>query len=123
MLKTLAIIFGIFFILFGILGFIPSVAPMNMLFGVFSANALLNIVYLISGIIALWTGFTSTHASKLYFQIFGIIYALITILGFIAGECYILGIFANNMANNWLHLVIAVIALWVGFMKTPRRSR
>jgi uncharacterized membrane protein YbaN (DUF454 family) len=39
MIKTAAVIFGIVFLVIGILGFVPSVAPEQMLFGIFHVNA------------------------------------------------------------------------------------
>ena len=35
--------------------------------------------------------------SKLFFQVFGIIYGLVAILGFIAGNRLIMGMIANNL--------------------------
>ena len=52
---------------------------------------------------------------KMFFKIFGVIYALITILGFFGSGGYLLGYISNNMADNILHLVIAVLALYLGF--------
>ena len=52
--------------------------------------------------------------ARLYFKVFGIVYALITVLGFIQGNT-VLGLMAVNMADNLLNLVIALVALWAGF--------
>jgi hypothetical protein len=54
-------------------------------------------------------------AAKTYFQVFGVIYAIVAILGFISGDAPVLGFLANNMADAWLHAVIAVVALYMGF--------
>jgi len=114
--KTIATWFGVVLILVGILGFIPGVTNSDhMLLGIFHVNTAHNIIHLLSGIIALWTGMTSAAYAKLYFQIFGVVYALVAILGFVAGTNDVLGFIANNMADTWLHVVIAVVALFVGF--------
>ncbi len=115
MLKKLAVIFGVVFLAVGVLGFIPAVTPDGYLLGLFHVNALHNIIHLASGAVALWVGLTSDSASKLYFQIFGVIYAVVAVLGFVYGNAPILGIVANNMADTWLHVVIAVAALYFGF--------
>lgn len=116
MAKTITIIFGIVFLLIGILGFIPSVTPDGMLLRVFHVNLAHNIIHLVTGIIALYCGFTSFCASKIFLKVFGIIYGIVAILGFVYGDQDILKVVANNAADTWLHLAIALIALYFGFV-------
>ena len=119
MVKKLANIFGIVFLAVGILGYIPGITTDSHLLGIFHVNGMHNIVHILSGIIALWAGMTSAKAAKMYCQIFGIVYALVAVLGFMVGDGLILGLIANNSADNWLHVVIALVALYAGFsMKT-----
>ena len=116
MLKKAALVFGIVFVLVGILGFIPGITTGDhMLLGIFHVNAVHNVIHLLSGAIALWVSQTSYSASKTYFMVFGIIYLLVAILGFVYGDKNILGIVSSNMADTWLHVVIAVAALALGF--------
>jgi hypothetical protein len=115
MAKTLAILFGVVFLLIGVLGFVPSVTKDEMLLGIFHVNLAHNVVHLLSGAIALWAGMTSVGASKTYFKIFGIVYALVAVLGFMKGEGLLLGLIANNVADTWLHVAIAAVSLIVGF--------
>jgi hypothetical protein len=115
MLRTIAIIYGIVFVIIGILGFVPSCTPDGMLLGIFQVNAMHNFIHLITGIIAFIVGFNSARASQLFFQIFGIIYAIVAILGFFYGAMPILGLIANNMADTWLHVIIALISLIIGY--------
>lgn len=112
--------FGIVFILIGILGFIPGVTDADgMLLGIFQVDALHNVIHLLSGIVALLCA--GSHAgAKSYFKIFGVIYALVTILGFVGGG-NVLGLIMVNGADNVLHLVIAVVALALGF-GGPKKS-
>jgi Domain of unknown function (DUF4383) len=58
LLKRAAILFGAF-LLVGILGFIPAVAPNQMLLDVFHINAAHNLVHLLSGAVALGCGLAS----------------------------------------------------------------
>ena len=115
MLKKAAIAFGVVFLLIGVLGFVPGVTNDGMLLGVFHVNAAHNVVHLLSGAVALWAGMTSTNASRLYFRIFGVVYALVAVLGFVVGEGMLLGLITNNAADTWLHVAIAVAALVLGF--------
>ncbi|HSI20346.1 MAG TPA: DUF4383 domain-containing protein [Verrucomicrobiae bacterium] len=113
--KKLAMIFGAIFTLVGILGFIPGVTNDNMLLGIFHVDTLHNLFHLVTGLIGLYLGTSSEGGSKSWFQIFGIIYALLTVLGFVYGEEKILGLIVNNTADTWLHLVLTAALLAVGF--------
>lgn len=122
MLRTMAIIFGLAFLLVGILGFVPSATPNGMLLGIFHVNMIHNIIHLVTGAIALWVGLQSAHSARQFFRIFGIIYAAVTVLGFIYGDKDILGYIANNSADNWLHLAVSVISLYFGFIYNDSRK-
>jgi hypothetical protein len=115
LLKRAAILFGAVFLLVGILGFVPGVTKNEMLLGVFHVNAAHNVVHLLSGVVALLCGLSSTGASRLYFRIFGIVYGLVAVLGFIQGDGHLLGMISNNMADTFLHVAIAVTSLALGF--------
>jgi hypothetical protein len=119
-LKPTAIVFGVIFLVVGVLGFIPAAAPHGMLFGIFHVNAAHNTVHLVSGAAALGCGLAGTGAARLYFRIFGIIYGLVAVLGFVQGDTLLLGLISNNMADVWLHTVIAIVSLVLGF--APTRS-
>ncbi len=116
MAKKLAQVMGIILLIIGILGFIPGVTNNELLFGAFSVNAAWNIIYIIIGLIGAYVGMSAPASAKTYLQIFGVIYAIWAILGFVYGDSLILGFIANNSADNWLHVVIALILLYGGFM-------
>lgn len=115
MLRTIAIIFGIIMLLVGILGYIPEANPNGLLLGLFHVNPPHNWIHILTGIIAILCGISNVPASRLFFQIFGIVYGIVAILGFFYGDRPILGIIANNMADNILHVVISAVALYLGF--------
>jgi len=115
MVKTAAILFGLVFLLVGILGFVPAVTSNEMLLGIFHVNFAHNIVHLASGAVFLLCGMSGPGPSRTFFKIFGIVYALVAALGFYYGDQPILGIVSNNMADVWLHVVLAVVMLFLGF--------
>ena len=116
MLKKAAMLFGVVFILIGILGFIPGITTSdNLLLGLFKVDALHNIVHLVSGIAALAAAMYTESGAKTYFQVFGVVYALVAILGFVYMDDSILGFLVNNMADTLLHTVIALASLYLGF--------
>ena len=112
--QKIAWVFGVAFILAGILGFIPGITADGKLLGIFEVDAAENIIHLGTGALALIVAGVSAYYSKLYFRVFGVVYAFVTIVGFVQGTT-VLGLFAVNTADNVLHLLIAVVALVIGF--------
>lgn len=117
MLKTIAVLFGIIMLVIGILGYFPEVAPDGMLFGTFHVNSIHNLIHIVTGVVALLCGLGGSHPSRIFFRVFGVIYGIVAILGFYYVNEPILGLVANNLADAYLHAVIAVIALWLGFCR------
>ena len=116
MLKTASIIFGIGFLLGGVLGFVPGVTTNQMFLGILHVNAAHNALHLLSGAAALVAGLMSTVAARIYFRVFGVVYGLFAILGIYVGDGLLLGLIANNMAGVGLHAVIALSSLALGFV-------
>ena len=116
MLRKTCILFGIIFLTVGVFGFIPGLTQHEHLLGIFHVNAAHNAVHIVSGIAALICGSISTHAARMYFRIFGLVYGLVAVLGFVNGDRPIFGIISNNMADTWLHVGIAAVSLLLGFM-------
>ena len=115
MVKTAAILFGLVFLLVGILGFVPAITKDEMLLGIFHVNFAHNIVHLASGAVFLLCGMAGAGPSRMFFRIFGIVYALVAALGFYYGDQPILGLISNNMPVVWLHVVLALVMLFLGF--------
>jgi hypothetical protein len=123
MLTTIAKVWGFIFLIIGLLGFVPAATPNGHLLGLFHVNGPHNFVHLLTGIVALICGYQSAHASKMYFLIFGAVYGLVAILGFIVGNNPLLGFIANNIADAWLHVGIAVVSIALGLMPETERER
>lgn len=120
MVKSLAILFGIVFLVVGILGFVPAATKdmdgMPMLLGIFHVNFAHNLVHLASGAVFLLCGLAGAGPSRMFFRIFGIVYALVAVLGFMKGDGMLLGLISNNTADTWLHVVLAAVMLFIGFV-------
>ena len=120
MLKKIGLAFGVIFVLVGLAGYVPALTPDGKLLGVFAVNGAHNLVHILTGVIALAIALASPANMSMFFKIFGVVYALVAALGFFAGEQPLLGIIAHNAADMWLHAVIALVTLWIGFgMKEP----
>lgn len=116
-LRIAAFIFGIAFLAAGLAWHIPIFFDNNgLLLGLFQIDSMHNKVHLGSGLIALGAAATSGWWAKLYFKVFGGIYALLGILGMIFSEEFMT--MQVNMADNILHLVIGLVALVIGFSMT-----
>jgi hypothetical protein len=114
MIQKLAWIFGAVFVLVGVLGFVPALTPDGYLLGIFEVDTLHNVIHLLSGILALGAAWTGAYA-RLYFQVFGVVYGAVTVVGFLQGDT-VLGLFTVNVADHFLHFAIAAAALYAGFM-------
>ena len=126
MIKTAALLFGVVFLLVGILGFVPGVTSdvngMPMLLGIFHVNTAHNFVHLASGVVFLLCGMAGAGPARTFFQIFGVVYALVAVLGFMKGDGLLLGLISNNMADTWLHVVLAASMLFLGFVASNRTA-
>ena len=123
MLQKLAGVFGVIFILVAVLGFISpggmlmTMEPTTgMVLGVFPVNLLHNIVHLAFGVWGLvasraWSG------SKTFFTAGGIIYAVLTVLGFLSPTGF--GLVPLGGTDIWLHAVLAIAMLGIGLTAKP----
>jgi hypothetical protein len=114
MVKTLAYIVGVVFLAVGVLGFVPALTPNGHLLGVFEVDGIHNMVHILSGLAAIVAAAVSSAYASWYFKIFGIVYLLVTVLGFI-GNDPVLGLIVVNTADNFLHLVLTALFLYAGF--------
>jgi hypothetical protein len=113
--KTLALVFGVVLVIVGVLGFISN--PLVGATGFFLTNSLLNIAYIIAGIILAGCALRMPGQSGMWLKIIGVVYLIVAVLGFLlvpAGGA-ILGIFTTNMAGHWLHVVVGIVLLAAGF--------
>ncbi|HET9412032.1 MAG TPA: DUF4383 domain-containing protein [Candidatus Saccharimonadales bacterium] len=118
MIKKIAFMFGVIFLLIGILGLIPGATTttadgMQLLLGLFMVDGTHNAIHIASGVAALLAASSERYA-KWYLQIFGLVYALVALIGFVQGDS-VLGLFAVNPADNWLHTILALGLLGAGF--------
>src|SRR5207253_3821971 len=121
MAKTLGMLFGIVFLAVGILGFVPGITTNDMLLGIFMVNPMHSLVHIVSGAIFLFAAMSGAGAARLWFQIFGVIYAIVAVLGFMNPAGPLLGMISNNPPVTYLHVVLAAAMLLIGFA-TPKQT-
>jgi hypothetical protein len=116
MAKTIATILGVVFILVGIIGFFD-----HTLMGTHLSNTH-NAVHLVSGAIALYFGFAgSLSAARLFCIIFGIVYALLGVCGFLLGGptdrlLAIDDLLMLGTMDHVVHILLGIVFLVGGFL-------
>ncbi|GHO64893.1 hypothetical protein KSC_037850 [Ktedonobacter sp. SOSP1-52] len=125
--RIVALALGVVFTLIGIVGFfIPAEnsTGVQALFGIFDVDTVHNIIHLVTGVLGIAAAFTGQ--SRIFNQVFGIVYALLGLVGLIpalylpAGSYghdngLFLGLTHINAADHILHIVVGVVAAAVGF--------
>jgi hypothetical protein len=126
-IQLAALVVGVVFLLVGVLGFIPGVTTNfgemafaghqsdALLLGVFQVSVLHNIVHLLFGVAGLAMARTATAARD--FLIYGgVIYAVLWVYGLVIDHDSAANFVPVNTADNWLHLVLAVGMIALGFL-------
>lgn len=127
--RNFALVFGIVFLLIGIAGFVPQLvqemhpehpaltihANSGQLFGLFPVNVLHNIVHVLFGLWGL-AAFRSVAGAKFYGRGVAVIYAVLTVAGFIPGLDTLFGLVPLFGNDIWLHAALALVAAYFGWI-------
>ena len=129
--RLVAAVFGVVYLLVGLLGFIQTgfdkFADNNTnekLLGIFEINPLHNIVHLLIGAVLLAAALKGIAAAKGANTLVGGVYLLVGIIGlFIANDTSDLNILSLNGADNVLHLASALVLLGVALSQDKGVAR
>ena len=125
--RTFALLFGIVFLAVGVAGFIPGlVTPLHpehpqvgmnggQLLGLFPVNTLHNVVHLLFGLWGLAAS-RSLGGSVMYARGVAIIYAVLTIAGFVPDLNTLFGFCPLYGNDIWLHGLLALVAAYFGWV-------
>ena len=116
--KILTTLFGVTFILAGLLGFVPN--PIVAPDGIFAVNAMHNLVHILTGA-AFLAGSYLGYARHTVIGI-GVAYVAVTALGFLTTGDTLLGLVHINVADRWLHAALAAVILVAGYLATDHRD-
>jgi hypothetical protein len=126
-LITATRVVGAVFVLVGILGFIPGITTHwgdmtfaghmseAKLLGVFQVSILHNIVHLLFGVVGLAAARNAVNARR-YLIVGGVIYLVLWIYGLLIDNTSSANFVPVNTADNWLHFVLGVGMVVLGFV-------
>jgi len=101
----------------GIIGFFYSASfgspgSTDAVLGILEVNAWHNLVHILSGVLGLAAFASGPRASRTYALVFGIVYLVVAIWGFIIGsQESILGFLPVNTEDSVLHLILGVLGI------------
>jgi hypothetical protein len=125
--RKFALVFGIVFLLVGLAGFVPpllqpaqggAIAPgvhHALLLGMFPMNWLHNLVHLGFGAWGLMASRVQARA-LLYARGVAIIYAILWLAGYVPGLDDMFGALPLYGNDTWLHLLLALVAAYFGWV-------
>jgi hypothetical protein len=87
---------GSAFLFGGLLGIVPGDVKDGMNFGIFMVNTPHNILHVVSGAIFLIASMIGARATRLWFQVFGLVYAGTAVWDFQVGDGIICGMISNK---------------------------
>ena len=116
--KKLSLLFGVVFIAVGLLGFVSNPIIGISEGAIFHADTMHNIVHIVSGVLFLLVALAAPASSRRFLLLFGIVYCLIGVLGFVnmgtTGMGQVLGFLHVNGADNYLHVGLGLVILIAG---------
>lgn len=110
-IQSIAALVGVVFLLVGVLGFVPGITTDDKLFGVFEVSILHDIVHLLLGAAGLALARTADGA-RTFLVGAGVAYLVLWLLGVVGAGDWI----PVNTADNWLHLLVGIGILGLGFV-------
>lgn len=118
--RMLSFVYGVVFILAGILGFTPN--PIISSTGFFAVNAVHNSVHVILGLVFIVGPIKFPGFESRLIKLLGLGGIAVTVLGFLTTGNTLLGVIHVNAADHWLHLGLALVILASGFVLSDKPS-
>ncbi len=116
--RLFAKVFGITLLLLGILGLILGD---KLLFGILNIDLVEDIIHVASGLLLIYVGFAaSAPMAKILVIALGVIYLIVTALGFFApGFIEMLNPHGYTLLDNLIHLAVGVLAIAAALVVKP----
>lgn len=118
--RAASLIIGVVFIAVGLLGFIPNPIVGDSHDAIFHADAVHNMVHIISGALFLTVALAAPARAGLFLKVFGVVYLLLGIIGLVTigseGMTELLGFLPVNGADNYLHMGLGIAIFLAGML-------
>ncbi|MBA2259290.1 MAG: DUF4383 domain-containing protein [Acidobacteria bacterium] len=132
--ATMALVFGVVFLIGAISGFFPSPPPADALplrvdhghglaLGLLPINTLHNIVHLTFGILGLAAARGALMTPTSYFQLVAVAYTVLIIMGLTPATQTTFGLVPLYGNDVWFHLLLAAPAAYFGFLASEPIGR
>jgi hypothetical protein len=129
--QVFGLVVGVTLVATGILGFFYNASfgtgdgtERDAVLGILDVNAWHNLVHIASGVLGLLAFASGPAASRTYALVFGIVYLIVAIWGFIIGSHEsILGFIPVNTEDNVLHLILGVLGVGAYAASDPAVER
>lgn len=127
--RTFALVLGIFYLVLGILGFVPSLltplsesaSPLGItafegyLFALFAVNFFVNLVHIATGAWGIAAA-RGTGGSRAYAKIIAVIYGILAVIGTLPQLNTLFGLMPLHGNAVWLHGGTALVAAFFGWV-------
>lgn len=132
--QTAALLYGVVFLLVGVLGFVPGITTgydslqfaghtsEAMLLGVFQVSILHNLVHLLYGIAGLALA-RSAGGARAFLRWGGAVYLLLWLYGLLIDKESTANFVPVNSADDWLHLLLGLTMVALSFLRGHDRDR
>ena len=129
--QTAALAVGVVFLVVGVLGFIPGITTdydqlgvaghesEALLLGVFQVSVLHNLVHLLFGVAGIAMA-RRVDSARMYLIGGGVVYLVLWLYGLLIGTDSAANFVPVNNADDWLHFVLGVGMIALGFLTTRR---
>ena len=128
MIRKFALIFGIIYVVAGLAGFVPALAPHShdmppiavdsfygKALGLFPVNILHNLVHILIGAWGI-IGSRSVGGARMFGRGLAVFYLLLAVLGLIPSTNTLFGLVPIYGHDVWLHAGTALFAAYFGFV-------
>ena len=131
---TMAMIFGVVFVLAGLSGFFPSPPPADappltvehghgLALGLLPINTLHNVVHLLFGVLGIAASRGAVMAARQYFQVVAVAYGLLTVMGLFPATYTTFGLVPIWGNDVWFHAALTLVAAYFGFAAPVTHAR
>lgn len=127
--RYFALIVGIFFLVVGILGFIPAFVALPVgaphialhqgygyLMGLFPVNFVHNLVHIAIGVWGI-ASYSRYDRARVYARSIAVVYGVLAVLGLFPGADTLFGLVPLYGHDIWLHAITAIVAAYFGFVR------